>query len=136
MQILYQLDFGPASEGASVDPKTLEMEIGRFWASFEAVGDDVREFAERLARGVASALPQIDEAIAGASHHWKLGRMERVDRNLLRLAAYEILRCPDIPRAASINEAIEIAKRFSSVESAAFINGILDQLRDPSEGQV
>lgn len=133
MQILYQLDFGPASEGASVDPDTLETEIARFWASFEVVTDDVRQFAERLARGVASALPEIDQAIASASHHWKLGRMERVDRNLLRLAAFEILRCPDIPRAASINEAIEIAKRFSGTESAAFINGILDQLRDPSE---
>jgi N utilization substance protein B len=54
--------------------------------------------------------------------------MAKVDRSLLRLAAYEITRCPDIPRAASINEAIEIAKRFSGQESAAFINGILDQL--------
>lgn len=128
LQILYQLDFGGDDTGAAALPTDIEAAIERYWSSFEAVTDDVRSFAERLARGVADDMKALDEAIAAVSHHWKVGRMGKVDRNLLRLAAYEILRCPDIPRAASINEAVEIAKRFSGNESAAFINGILDQL--------
>jgi N utilization substance protein B len=102
--------------------------IAAFWASFEAVEDDEREFAERLVRGVVSDLGSLDEAVAKVSQNWRVARMGKVDRSLIRLAAYEILRCPDIPRVASINEAVEIAKRFSGKESAAFVNGVLDQL--------
>ena len=85
-------------------------------------------FAERLVHGVVRELTAIDSALADASHHWRVARMGKVDRNLLRVAAYEMLFCQDIPRAVSINEAIEIAKRYNSSEAAAFINGILDQL--------
>lgn len=127
LQILYQLDLAKQlTHGAST--REIDKAIFAYWRSFETVGIDDQDFAERLVHGVAKDVDRLDQALAGVSHHWKINRMDKVDRNLLRLAAYEILRCPDIPRAASINEAIEIAKRFSGNESAAFINGILDQL--------
>ncbi|MBC7792584.1 MAG: transcription antitermination factor NusB [Clostridia bacterium] len=126
LQIVYQLDVAKVLELRS--PDAIDTAIGDFWQSFEPVSPDDREFAERLVRGLIGDVPGIDAEIDKVSHNWRLDRMAKVDRSLLRLAAYEILRCPDIPRTASINEAIEIAKRFSGNESAAFINGILDQL--------
>lgn len=127
LQILYQLDIGKDLD-ATVDSHHLGDVIASFFKSFETVSDDDRDFAERLVRGVVTELTVVDDAITKASQNWKVARMDKVDKALLRVAAYELLRCPDIPRAASINEAIEIAKRFSGKESAAFINGILDQL--------
>ena len=129
LQILYQLDMNSQLEGGNA--ALVEAAIERYWTSFEPVSPEEREFAERLARGVAREVGQIDEAISAVSHHWRLGRMDMVDRNLIRLAAYEILRCPDIPKPASINEALEIAKRYSGTDSAAFVNGVLDQLVPP-----
>ncbi len=126
LQLIYQLDV--ARILGTQDQTALDTAIRDYWASFEPVSPDDREFAERLVRGVAADIDGVDESITNVSHNWKLDRMAKVDRSLLRLAAYELLRCPDIPRAASINEAIEIAKRFSGQESASFINGILDQL--------
>jgi transcription antitermination protein NusB len=126
LQIIYQLDVARLLEGA--DAEAVETAMRDYWTSFEPVAPEDREFAERVVRGVAAEVKALDQAITAVSHHWKLDRMAKVDRSLLRLAAYEILRCPDIPRAASINEAIEIAKRFSGQESASFINGVLDQL--------
>ena len=128
LQILYQLDVAHDSERGSMAPERLEQALASYWESFEPVADDERAFAERLARGVVGEIADLDRAIAAASHNWKLSRMDKVDRNLLRLAAFEILHCPDVPRAVSINEALEIAKRYCGGESVAFINGILDQL--------
>lgn len=132
LQILYQLDLNRQSEQAEISAEGLEAAIEAYWDSFEQVQDDEREYTERLARGVVQNIKDIDRELAEASRHWRVSRMDKVDRNLLRLAAFEILRCPDVPRATSINEAIEIAKRFSSSDSAAFINGILDNLGQPS----
>ncbi len=132
LQILYQLDLS-AGGGNGIDGQMLAAELERYFTHFDPVTPEEREFAERLVRGVIAEREAIDAAIAGASQHWKLTRMDNVDRNVLRLAAYEILRCPDVPRSASINEAVEIAKRFSGQESAAFINGILDQLKRAGE---
>lgn len=127
LQILYQMDLAKELDAGTEDSEAYSA-MRRYWGSFEPVGVEDREFCERLVLGVVRELTAIDEALAQASHHWKLPRMDKVDRNLLRVAAYEMLRCKDVPRAVSINEAIEIAKRFSGNESAAFINGILDQL--------
>ncbi len=126
LQMLYQLDVGKDLETPS--GPAIEQAMADFWKSFEAVDGEDREFAERLVRGVAKERQALDAELAKVSQHWRVDRMDKVDKNLLRLAAYEILHCPDIPRAASINEAIEIAKRFSGRDSAAFVNGILDQL--------
>jgi N utilization substance protein B len=128
LQILYQLDMTEPAEDGAIDFERVDAAVRAYWASFEPVSDEERNFAERIARGVASEIDAIDSEISAVSQNWRLSRMERVDRNLLRLAAYEILRCPDIPKAATINEAVEIAKRFSGREAAAFINGVLDKL--------
>jgi N utilization substance protein B len=134
LQILYQLDLSGALDTGRPASAEVDEAIVRYWSSFSHASQLDQQFAERLVRGVAADLSGLDEAITGVSRNWKVTRMETVDRNVMRIAAYEILRCPDIPRAASINEAIEIAKRFSGQESAAFINGVLDQLRDLAEG--
>jgi len=127
LQILYQMDVSRDLE-SDAGRARVDESIAAFWASFETVEDDERAFAERLVRGVVKDLGSLDDAVARVSQNWRVARMGKVDRNLIRLAAYEILRCPDIPRVASINEAVEIAKRFSGKESAAFVNGVLDQL--------
>jgi N utilization substance protein B len=128
MQILYQLDVGRALDSLPVAHDVLRGAMEKYWENFEPTPTSERVFAERLVCGVTEHLRSLDEAIADASQRWKLDRMDKVDRNLLRVAAYEIIHCEDIPKAASINEAIEIAKRFSGNSSSAFVNGILDQL--------
>ena len=88
----------------------------------------VREFAEGLVQGVQAERAVIDEAIRARSKNWSLSRMPRVDLNVMRLAAYELMFRPDIPKKVSINEAIEIVRRFGDKESPAFVNGILDEI--------
>jgi N utilization substance protein B len=86
------------------------------------------EFARRLTIGVIDRLSFIEKQIGFASTHWSIARMPRVDRNILRIATYEIAFCDDIPSKVSINEAIEMAKEFSSEESPLFINGVLNKI--------
>ncbi|OAG28622.1 transcription antitermination factor NusB [Thermodesulfatator autotrophicus] len=118
VQILYQADVAgvPFSEAF----KTYE---GYFNPS-----PKVLEFAKELVNGVAEKQEEIDKIIEKYSKHWKLSRMSATDRNILRLATYELLYRPDIPPRVSINEAIELAKSFGSDESASFVNGILDAI--------
>jgi len=87
-----------------------------------------REFAGDLVKGTLENLEQIDAVIQKAAENWDLNRMAAVDRNILRSAVYEILFRNDIPPAVTINESIEIAKKFSSLEAAPFINGLLDKI--------
>lgn len=93
------------------------------------------EFATRLVRGALGHIDEIDRVIQRAAEHWDMKRMAAVDRNILRVAVYEILYSKDIPPAVTINEALEIAKKFSSVESASFINGLLDKIAKESKKQ-
>ena len=86
------------------------------------------EFAKRMALGVVSRKEEIDGLIEQCSTNWRLARMPVVDRNVLRIASYELLACDDIPPTVSINEAVELAKRFGTAESRAFVNGIVDRL--------
>ena len=104
--------------------------IDQFWngLSSSSMHEDTREFADRLVLGFCAHRQQVDDTIRGASTHWRLERMARVDRNVIRVAVYELLRCPDIPRRVSINEAIEVAKRFGDEGSSSFVNGILDRI--------
>jgi len=88
----------------------------------------VREFAEALVQGVQAERNVIDEAIRTCSKNWSLSRMPRVDLNVMRLAAYELMFRADIPKKVSINEAIEIVRRYGDKESPAFVNGILDEI--------
>lgn len=86
-------------------------------------------FFLKLVNGVIHTRPQIDQIIERFSSNWKMSRMSCVDRNIIRIAVYELLFCDDIPSKVSINEAIDVGKKFGAQESGAFINGILDSIR-------
>jgi N utilization substance protein B len=88
------------------------------------------EFADQLVVGFAQLRDEIDAKIRSVSKHWRLERMSRVDRNIIRLAAYELMSANDIPRRVTLNEAVELAKRFGNEESPAFVNGVLDRIAD------
>lgn len=101
-----------------------------FWDSFgEETGDVPRDFSNNLASGTIRHLDEIDLLIRSRAEHWRIPRMAVVDRNLLRLAIYEFLYEPTTPRTVVINEALEIARQFSTLESTQFINGILDAIK-------
>lgn len=118
LQALYQIDItGDSSPGA----------LKVFMSHFEGSARS-REFANRLVSGVLAQCEEIDHAIERSTDHWKLSRMAKVDLTILRLATYEILFCPDIPANVSMDEAIELGKRFGSGDSATFINGVLDPI--------
>jgi transcription antitermination protein NusB len=90
---------------------------------------DVRSFAEPLIRGTLEHRAELDELIQKYVKNWGLHRIAAVDRNILRLALYEMLHRPDIPPVVSINEAVDIAKRFSTEDSGKFVNGVLDKVK-------
>jgi transcription antitermination protein NusB len=111
--------------------ETLNEEVVRtYWAELgdAEVEPAAREFASRLASGTLSHLDTLDERIRSRAEHWRISRMAIVDRNILRLAVYEFLYEPT-PRTVAINEALEIARRFSTYEATQFINGILDAIK-------
>lgn len=110
-----------------VGKHTVEEVIGTFWDLLEAE-DDSREFADQLVRGTVAHLEEIDRAIREVSTNWKISRMAFVDRNILRMATFELLYVDEVPKRVTLNEAIEIAKRYGAEDSWAFINGILDKL--------
>lgn len=107
-----------------------------YWGELSEGADDVREFANDLVRGAVSHLSEIDERIRLRTEHWRIPRMAVVDRNLLRLAVYEFLYQPETPKTVAINEALEIARRFSTHEATQFINGILDAIKRDLDDQV
>jgi transcription antitermination protein NusB len=119
VQLLYQHDL------AKVDP---EEGMRLFWEYFP-VDIEAREFCMQLVLGTLDRLAVIDELLSEASENWSLNRMSVVDRNILRLATYELVDRPDIPPSVSLNEAIEIAKKYSSPDAAVFINGVLDRVK-------
>jgi N utilization substance protein B len=119
VQALYQID---------VTASDLDEALERFWRSFEPVEREVRELAEAYVRGVAAGRRGVDDAIEAVSAHWRLDRMAKVDRNVLRLAVYELLHRPDVPVKVVINEAIELGKKYGSESSGAFVNGLLDRI--------
>jgi N utilization substance protein B len=119
LQILYQLD-------VTRDPA--HQEVSRVFWSVTPADADVVEFADSVVAGVCAQTERIDALITEASHNWKVARMSYVDRNILRLAVFEFLEKADVPPMVSINEAIELGKRFGTNESGAFINGILDRI--------
>jgi transcription antitermination protein NusB len=98
----------------------------------EEAAAEEQQYAETLVRGTLAALAEIDRLLAHWSESWPLRRMAAVDRNLLRLAAYELLHQPDVPRKVVLNEAVEIAKRFSDPKSPSFVNAILDKIERPA----
>lgn len=143
IQFLFQFDLNK--------PENLEQALEHFWQSQRAAvlaaekqatwgqaievppptAEEVaiRVFADPLIRGTLEHIPEIDERIKIHAKNWDLNRMAVVDRNILRLAIYEMLHRDDIPPVVSINEAVDIAKRFSTDESGRFVNGILDKIK-------
>jgi transcription antitermination protein NusB len=118
--MLYAID----ATGADVDQA-----ISDFWR--ELPGDaEGRAYADGLVRGVRASVDKLDERIRAASQNWRLERMARIDRNALRLGAYELLTLTDVPRAVVLDEAVELAKRFGGEESSKFVNGVLDRIAD------
>ena len=99
-----------------------------FWAERNEVADDVKGFADDLFRIAMDRTADIDKPIEGHAEHWRMERMAAVDRNILRASVAEFLGYPATPRAVVINEAIEIARKFSTPESVQFINGVLDSV--------
>ncbi len=120
LQVLFQLEYDPG-----FDMKT---SFGRFVSNFNPQ-PSVLEYCERIAFGVIEHQKEIDQTIQSHSPNWKISRMDRVDRNTLRIAVYELMfENHDVPPKVVLNEAIEIGKTFGNAESASFINGILDQV--------
>ena len=125
MQALYQLDI----QGAEVLPRLM----GEFFSENE--GDErTRALAWEWTSGTWARVAECDELIAGATIRWQFSRLSPVDRSILRLAVYQLKNCPEIPPKVVINEAIELAKKYSTEKSGPFVNGVLDavlkKLRD------
>ena len=118
LQILYHRD---------LNPEPAETLLPSFWESTPA-HPEVREYAERLVYGTLQHLDEIDEVLSKYAEHWQLHRMAAVDRNIMRFAAYELLYMEEIPPKVVINEAVNIAKKFSQEDSGKFVNGILDKI--------
>ena len=129
LQFFYGRDI---QERPAVD-ETLAQELEAFYSSFKS-DQKAQVYAENLINGIYSHQKEIDSALADCSHHWRVERMALVDRNILRIAAYEVLYSNDVPATVAINEALEIAKRYAEPESISFINGILDNLQGKNAG--
>ena len=125
LQMLFQWDLGKDSPAAVPE---------LFWSNTRLLeGEPLRAAANELFRGTAENATEIDRLIRAHAAHWRLERMAAVDRNILRLGVYELTRCRETPPAVVINEALEIARKFSGEESVHFINGVLDSIRKEIE---
>jgi transcription antitermination protein NusB len=119
LQVLFQLEFDESSPDQSLE---------KYWADRKSSADE-KDGISRLVTGVMTHREAIDHAIQAVSEHWRMSRMVLVDRNILRIAAFEMMFDEDLAPAIVINEAIEIAKKYSGERSAVFINGVLDALK-------
>jgi len=118
LQMLYAVEAGEES---------VEHVIRQFWR--QTPGDaEGRAYADELVRGITEGQEAVDGLIRAASENWRLERMTRVDRNILRVAAYELAHATDVPRAVAIDEAVELAKRFGTEDSSKFVNGVLERI--------
>lgn len=115
LKILYMSEIRSEEANGTFDP-------GSF------LNEDLKDFAKEIVEGVVANLKEIDEKIEKASENWKLYRMSIIDRNILRIGCYEILYCPAIQGSVTINEAVNLAKKFGGSESGAFVNGVLDRI--------
>ena len=108
-----------------------EQVIALFWRSFAGEADpEGRAYADDLVHGVDDKRQELDREITQASTHWRIERMARVDRNVLRLGTWELAHRPDVPRAVILDEAVELAKSFGTEDSGAFVNGVLNRIAD------
>jgi N utilization substance protein B len=119
--MLFQLEGSGVSGDQAID---------LFWRTYEDADPEGKAYADAIVRGVADNLDGIDKKIAAASQNWRLERMSRVDRNLLRLGTWELMFRSDVPRAVILDEAVELAKSFGTDESSGFVNGVLDRIAE------
>jgi N utilization substance protein B len=125
LQLLFQFDLNPAVERAVQE---------RFFR--ERLHDaEAERFCQTLVDGVQGKRTEIDQTLSAVAENWRLPRMAAVDRNVLRLGVYELLHMPETPATAVINEAIELARRFGSKDSPAFVNGLLDRIAKQRDGE-
>jgi transcription antitermination protein NusB len=122
LQMLFQIE----ASGVTAD-----VAIDLFWKAFGSDADpESRAYADECVRGVTSGRDTIDHHVTTASQHWRLERMTRVDRNVLRLGTWELTERLDVPRSVILDEAVELAKAFGNDESSAFVNGVLNRIAD------
>ncbi len=119
LQILYQMDIGKTE---------LAYVLDSFWEDNES-SEETQEFAIKLAKGTIENLTKIDSIIAKHTKNWDIQRMASIDRNILRFSTFELLFLTDIPTNVTINEAVELAKKYSTIESGKFVNGVLDKIK-------
>ncbi|OGW82983.1 MAG: transcription antitermination factor NusB [Omnitrophica bacterium GWA2_52_8] len=119
LQILYQFE---------MNDQLLEEAKSAFWQESPPASEEIRTFAELLVNGTISHIKEIDQAIVKAAKNWLIHRMASIDRNILRFATYELLFLKDVPPKVTINEAVNIAKKYSQEDSGKFVNGILDNI--------
>ncbi len=127
-ELALQFFYGHDFQGRSCDKDALKKELAEFTANFDT-GKKTLPYTEQIINGLCSHLEDVDNHLAGHAHNWRVERMSVVDRNLLRIATWEMLYNDEVPVQVAINEALEIAKRYSSPDAVAFINGILDALQ-------
>ena len=125
LQMLYQWD---------MTREPMDRVAGLFW-QVRTSTDETRAMAERLARGAQGDVARLDEEITRASHNWRFDRIAAIDKNILRLAVYELLREPGKPSSVVIDEEVELAKRFSEADSPPFVNGVLDAIKARVRGE-
>ena len=118
LQILYQID---------VSHDNVRDALDLFWQNFKGFEMSM-QFTEKLVEGVCNHKMEIDRLIEECSENWRLKRMSKVDRSILRLASFELFYCRDVPTKVTLNEAIDLGKKFGSEKSGSFINGILDRM--------
>ncbi|MCB9800270.1 MAG: transcription antitermination factor NusB [Candidatus Omnitrophica bacterium] len=119
LQVLYQKE---------MRQDAVEEVLLSFWQEHANTPPEVKEFTERIVRGTVEKLSELDDIIVRCSDNWQLDRMSAIDRNILRFGAYELLYLEDIPPKVSINEAVNIAKKYSQEEAGKFVNGVLDKI--------
>jgi transcription antitermination protein NusB len=133
LQFLYQYDSQRESRSDHLD---INQQINLFWSAKHAsINREVKEFATILITGSCENMDGIDRIINKYSKNWRLSRMPTIDRNILRMGIYELTYLSNIPPPVTINEAVELAKKFGTEESGSFINGLLDRIRIALEGQ-
>lgn len=119
LKILYQ---------AELTRRKIHLAAEKFWNEYESIDENVQAFTNRLTSGIEEHLQDIDDIISQHATNWQLKRMAVIDRNVLRIGVFELLHANDIPPKVTINEAVELAKKYGDLESSKFVNGILDKI--------
>lgn len=123
LQVLYQMD---------ITRDDVLVALENFWQAHQEDGitQEIKDFSQSLVRGVVAHLEGIDVKISGYATNWQLERMAVIDRNVLRMSCFELIFCPDIPPKVSINEAVDLAKKYSGQDAGKFVNAILDKIKE------